>query len=175
MEIITSNQQLRALLSKSHPNENIWSLPVIKSVVVNIGTGSIKDEKETIQKVIELLQSITGQKPIPTKAKKAVSAFKTRQGNIIGYKVTLRGKRAYDFINKLFHFSLPRIRDFRGLSEKFINHNTMNIGLRESSVLPENSENSLNFVYSLQATISLTTCDKTYTREVMELLGVKFK
>lgn len=175
MEIITSNQQLRHILAKDHPDMNIWSLPIIKSVVVNVGIGSIRDEKDTIQKVIELLQSLTGQKPIASKAKKAVSAFKTRQGNIIGYKVTLRGKRAFDFITKLFHFSLPRIRDFRGLSDTLINQGTMNIGLKESSVLPENSENNTAFVYGLQITISLTTCDPVITRQVMELLGAKFK
>lgn len=175
MEIITSNQQLRHILAKNHPDMNIWSLPIVKSVVVNVGIGSIRDEKDTIQKVIELLQSLTGQKPIASKAKKAVSAFKTRQGNIIGYKVTLRGQRAFDFTTKLFHFSLPRIRDFRGLSGSFINHGTMNIGLKESSVLPENSENNTAFVYGLQITISLTTGDPAITRQVMELLGAKFK
>lgn len=139
--------------------KNIMAVPKIEKVVINCGVGRIKDEKqlETIQKQLTL---ITGQKVSPRPAKQAIASFKTRQGQIIGYQVTLRGKRMYDFLSRLINIALPRERDFRGLSEKaFDGRGNLTIGIKEHIVFPEMTGEDVRFMFGLEATV-VTTAKK---------------
>lgn len=173
--MITSNPQLREEIKKSYPDINIFNIPVVKLVSVNIGIGQFKDDKERIEKVIKTIELLTGQKPRSIKAKKSVSAYKTRQGQIIAYGVTIRGKRAYDFITKLFTVAIPRIRDFRGLNKKNINKQTLNIGFRENIVFPESSYEATSNITGLQAIITLNKYNQKINQNIFELLGCKFQ
>lgn len=175
MELITNNSQLKEKLKTIYPDRNIFDLPTIKSVVIHIGTGRMKDDDNHLKKVQNLLAQISGQKPIPTIAKKSIAAFKVRKGAIIGYKVTLRGRRAYNFLNKLFHITVPRIRDFRGFSEKLVNDNSFNLGLKESEVFPEASLELIEINSGLQIVANLNNSDSERTKKVIELLSGKFQ
>jgi large subunit ribosomal protein L5 len=144
---------------RSFGYKNIMAVPKIEKVVVNCGVGRIKDEKqlETIQKMLAL---ITGQKVSPRPAKQAIASFKTREGMIIGYQATLRGKRMYDFLSRLINIALPRERDFRGLSEKsFDGRGNLTIGLKEHIVFPEITGEDVRFMFGLEATV-VTTAKK---------------
>src|SRR3989339_1233054 len=137
MELIENNQQLIKKLQSTYSDINILALPRVKSATINIGTGKIKDDKEALEKVFNLIKLITGQAPQAVKAKKSIAAFKVREGQAIGYKVTLRNKKAFDFLNKLFQVAIPRIRDFRGLKENSINGSSFNLGIIDNIVFPE--------------------------------------
>ena len=133
--------------------KNIMAVPKIEKVVINCGVGRIKDEKqlETIQKMLAL---ITGQKPSPRPAKQAIASFKTREGMIIGYQVTLRGKRMYDFLSRFINIALPRERDFRGIDEKsFDPKGNLTIGVKEHIVFPELTGEDVRFMFGFEVTI----------------------
>lgn len=146
-------------MRKDFGYKNIMAVPKIEKVVVNCGVGKIKDEKqlETIQKHLAL---ITGQKVSPRPAKQAIASFKTREGQIIGYQATLRGKRMYDLLSRLINIALPRERDFRGLSEKsFDSRGNLTIGVKEHIVFPEITGEDVRFMFGLEATV-VTTAKK---------------
>ena len=174
MEIILSNQQLSQKLKKNHSDSNFFALPRIKSVTVYIGTGRIKDDKDSLSKIQSVLTNLTGQKWIETREKKSIATFKVRQGQSIGYKVTLRGKRGFEFLAKLFHVAIPRIRDFRGLKTSLINQGSFNLGIKESFVFPEMNQQSTDSPVSLQVTIAFNNNQVELNREAIEALGGKF-
>ena len=135
------------------------AVPRIEKVVVNIGVGRIRDEKshETIVKALSL---ITGQKPSPRAARVAISAFKTRKGLVIGYAVTLRGKRMYDFLERLINIALPRTRDFQGIDEKsFDGRGNLTIGVKEHIVFPEMIGEDVRSIFGFEVTV-VTTANK---------------
>jgi len=153
--------------------KNINAVPTITSVTLNIGIGpGIKDAKflETAQNT---LRRITGQKPVTTKARKSISGFKIREGNVVGVKVTLRGGRMWDFLEKLIYISLPRVRDFRGLSDKsFDGHGNYSIGFKEHMSFPEISSEEIELTHGVQVTISTTA--KTDKEAQALLSALKF-
>lgn len=154
----------------------VMAVPKISKAVVNIGVGKhVKDEKmlEIIERDLGL---ITGQKPAPTFAKKSIASFKIREGMKVGYKVTLRGKRMYDFIDRLISIALPRTRDFRGLDLKsFDKKGALSLGIVEQSAFPEVHYESLREVFSLEVTIVTTAEHREEAVELLKLIGFPFK
>lgn len=163
--------------------KTLMALPKIVKVVVNVGFGrslaskSTKDEeRKLIAYVLDNLAEITGQKPLPTKAKKSISAFKTREGMILGAKVTLRGKRLYDFLEKLINITLPRSRDFQGISERAVDDSgNLNIGIKEHIAFPEISPEKSLIILSLEATVVTNAKNRERGLALFNLLGFPFK
>jgi len=155
---------------------NVMAVPKISKAVINVGVGRyLKDDK--MLAVIERdLALITGQKPAPTFAKKSIASFKIREGMKVGYKVTLRGRRMYDFIDRLIAIAFPRTRDFRGLNvSAFDGKGTLNLGILEQSVFPEIHYESLKEVFSLEIAVVTTAQKKEEAMELLKLIGFPFK
>ncbi len=139
---------------------NTMQAPRIEKVVVSVGTGKI-DDKNKLALIQDRLAKITGQKPAPRPAKKSIASFKLREGDIIGYQVTLRGNRMYDFLYRLIHLALPQTRDFRGLkTTAFDEMGNYTIGIKEHTVFPETADEELKDVFSLAVTIVTTAKTK---------------
>ncbi len=160
-------------LKKRLDIKNTLAIPRITKVVINVGVG--KKEKDFISTVEANLARITGQKPVLTKAKKAISAFKTRQGMVIGVAVTLRGKRMYDFLEKLINISFPRVRDFRGISEKHLdNMGNLTVGFKENISFPEIRADEIENIHGLEISITTTAKSREAGLELFKLLGFPF-
>jgi len=157
--------------------KNDLSVPKIQKIVVNIGIGSsaLKDEK--VQELISKdLAIITGQKPVPTLAKQAIAGFKTRKGMIVGLKVSLRGKRMYDFLFRLINIALPRTRDFRGLSPKSIDQGgNLNIGIKEHIIFPEISQEDIRRIFGLEVNVATDANNREEALELFKLMGFPIK
>jgi large subunit ribosomal protein L5 len=131
-------KELRPKLKGDLSLKNIYSVPAVEKIVVNTGFGRLSPDQKTMEQIASEMEKITGQKAIFTKARKAIAGFKTRKGQIIGAKITLRGEKMYHFLEKLISIVLPRIRDFRGLSTKsFDKKGNYTLGFREINVFPE--------------------------------------
>jgi len=156
--------------------KNDMLVPRITKVVLNVGFGAHTKEKEYLKNVTDGLTSISGQKAVPTLSKKSISAFKIREGMTIGSKVTLRGARMYDFVEKLVGITFPRVRDFRGISEKGIdNKGNMTIGFKEHVAFPEIRVEDINNVYGLEVCLSTTAKTKEEGLELFQAFGFPFK
>ena len=155
--------------------KNVMAVPTIEKVVVNMGVGKLRDDKDR-EEVKKFLRLITGQEPSARPAKKAIAAFKTREGLVIGYQVTLRGKRMWDFIFRLVNTALPRMRDFRGLDESaFDNRGNLTIGIKEYIVFPEMIGEDYKLLFGLEATIVTTVHKREEGIELLQLLGFPIK
>lgn len=156
--------------------KNDLAVPKIEKVVVNSGIGkALKDEKIQ-EEIARDLALMTGQKPVPCQAKKAISAFKTRKGMVVGLMVTLRGQRMYDFLDRLISIALPRSRDFRGLSEKSIDQNGhLTIGIKEQIIFPEISAESTKNIFGLEVCIKTTAKNHQEGIELFRLMGFPLK
>lgn len=155
---------------------NIFLVPKIEKLVINVGFGRHNKEKEYIANVEKTLTRISGQKPVLTKAKKSIASFKIREGMIIGAMVTLHGKRMYDFLDKLINISFPRVRDFRGISEKSIDkQGNLSIGFKENIAFPEVKVEDLNNIHGLEIIIHSTAKNKEEGLELFRLAGFPFK
>ncbi len=155
--------------------ENVMQAPKIEKVVVAAGVGSFKDpnKKEVVE---DRLARITGQKPKYNVARQSIATFKLRKGQTIGYQVTLRGKRARQFLDKLIHVALPRTRDFRGLNPEAIDEQgNFTIGIREHTIFPETSDEELKDVFGLGITIVTTAKSKDEAYEFLKALGLPLK
>lgn len=156
--------------------KNNLAIPRIRKIVVNVGAGEAVSNKNTIDRIVQDISIITGQKPIVTKAKKAISAFKIRKGMPIGVKVTLRGKKMNHFYNKLFKIVLPRIRDFRGISTKsFDGLGNINIGLSDQTLFPEIEYDKIDKIRGLQITIVTTAKNKKQAAVLFKHLNLPLK
>lgn len=155
--------------------KNRMQAPKLVKIVVSTGIGSIND-KNKIKVIEDRLAKITGQKPAPRGAKKSVASFKTRQGDIIGYQVTLRGRKMEDFLDRLIHIAFPRTRDFRGLPVKAIDEiGNITIGIREHIVFPETSDEDIKDVFGLAVTIVTTTKNKEEAKAFFKEIGLPLK
>lgn len=155
---------------------NIHAVPRIEKVVVNVGIGTFLKTSKDYSEIVDNVKRITGQHPIVTKAKKAISNFKLREDMPVGIKVTIRGKRMYDFIEKLTKMIFPRIRDFRGLSKKSIDERgNYTIGLREVIVFPEVNPDDINKIHGMEITIVTTAKTKEEGYVLLKELGFPFK
>jgi large subunit ribosomal protein L5 len=169
-------KQILSKLKEKFGYKNNLEAPKLVKVVVNVGFGRHIKEKAYIDNVVNSLSRIAGQKPILTKARKSISSFKVREGMVIGACVTLRGSRMYDFVEKLIHITFPRVRDFRGISEKSADKlGNLTVGFREHLAFPEIKADEVENVFSLE--VSLTTNAKTREEslELFRLMGFPFK
>lgn len=155
--------------------KNIMAIPKVTKVVVNVGVGRLRDEKER-QEVEKYLMLITGQKPSPRPARQAIAAFKTRKGLIVGYQVTLRGGRMYDFLSRLVDVALPRTRDFQGLETKsFDAKGNLTIGVREHIVFPEMIGEDYRLLFGLEVTVVTSAKKREEGVELLRLTGFPVK
>jgi len=163
-------------MMKKHGFKNVNAVPRIDKVVVNVSFGDIKDNTKSIQGVVEEMALITGQKPLMCKAKKSISNFKLREGQKIGAKVTLRGQRMYEFLDKLISVALPRVRDFRGISPKsFDSFGNYALGIKEQLVFPEISYEKIDKVRGFDICIVTTAKDKKDAIALMTEMGFPFR
>jgi large subunit ribosomal protein L5 len=154
---------------------NPMQAPRLVKVVISSGFGSIKDKKK-IDLIAERLTRIAGQKPAIRATKKAIATFKTRVGDPIGYQVTLRGKRMYEFLDRLINIALPRTKDFRGLARTSVDAmGNFTIGIKEHTIFPETSDEDLKDVFGMSVTIVTTSDDKEATLAFLEHLGMPVK
>lgn len=163
-------------LQKELNNKNKLAIPVIKKVKINVGIGTFTKNTKDFSSVVENISKITGQKPVVSKAKLAVSNFKLRKGMPVGVSVTLRGKRAYDFVDRLVNIVIPRVRDFRGLSTKsFDGGGNYSIGFKEALVFPEINPDDVVNVHGVQVTIGTSTKSDEEARLLLNQIGFPFK
>lgn len=150
---------------------SIMAVPKVEKVIVHTGIGRIRDEKERAE-IEKYLTLITGQKVAPRPAKKAIAAFKTRQGMIIGYQVTLRGARMYDFLTRLIRIALPRTRDFKGIPESsFDSRGNLTIGVKEHIVFPEILGEDYRFLFGLEVTVVTTAAKREEGIALLKSMG----
>lgn len=171
-----SYQKIIPVLQKTLGIKNTMALPKVEKVVINSGVGrTIKDEK-FLDMIAKELAAITGQKPVLTKAKQSIANFKTREGMVVGVKVTLRGPRMYDFISRLVNIALPRTRDFRGLDSRAIDAGgNLTIGIKEHIVFPEISTEDIRNIFGFEATIVVRAKSKVQAMALYRALGFPIK
>jgi large subunit ribosomal protein L5 len=163
-------------LAEKLGRKNILSLPRLQKIVVNMGVGKAIQDKNRVEQAAEQLAQITGQRPQITKAKNAVSGFRLRQGMEIGCRVTLRGQRMYEFLDRLISIALPRIRDFRGVNPKsFDGHGNYSLGLTEQQVFPEIDPDKVNFAQGMDVTFVTSTNSDDEARELLRGFGMPFR
>ena len=163
-------------LMKKFGYKSVMQVPRIVKIVINTGLGDIKDNQKSMQIIENELKQITGQKPIYRKATKSVANFKVREGMNIGLKVTLRGRRMYDFYDKLVSIALPRVRDFRGVSDKaFDGRGNYALGLKEQLIFPEITYDQVEKIRGMDVCIVTTAQTDEEARELLRLLGMPFK
>src|SRR5436190_1278287 len=169
-------KEITARLSEKLGRTNRLSLPRLQKIVVNMGVGKALQEKNRIDQAAEQLGQITGQKAQVTIAKKAVSGFRLREGNAIGCRVTLRGQRMYEFLDRLISVALPRIRDFRGVNPKsFDGNGNYSLGLTEQQVFPEIDPDKINFAQGMDVTFVTSTKSDDEARELLRGFGMPFR
>ncbi len=168
------NTKILPELQKELKVENIMAVPRLEKVVVNVGMGNAYDTKLR-ELVVKNLTDITGQKPHIRKAKKSIAAFKIRQGVEVGATVTLRGNRMFEFLDKLINVTLPRVRDFRGLSPKGVSGRSFSLGIKEHVVFPEINFDAVEKIHGLEITVVTTSENTQATYKLLEMLGFPFK
>jgi large subunit ribosomal protein L5 len=168
--------EVTALLQKEFNFSNTMQIPTLSKIVVNMGVGEAAKDSKLIEGAIRDLTTITGQRPLVTKARKSIANFKLREGQPIGAHVTLRGDRMWEFMDRLLSISLPRIRDFRGLSPKqFDGSGNYTFGLTEQVVFPEIEQDKLDRVRGMDITIVTTAKNDNEGRALLKALGFPFK
>ncbi|HEY2786275.1 MAG TPA: 50S ribosomal protein L5 [Fimbriiglobus sp.] len=163
-------------LSQKLGRTNKLSLPRLTKIVINMGVGKALQDKNRIEQAADNLAQIAGQKPQVTKAKVSISQFRLREGQEIGCRVTLRGKRMYEFLDRLIHVALPRIRDFRGVNPKsFDGNGNYTMGVGEQLIFPEVDPDKVTFTQGMDITIVTSTRADDEARELLRLFGMPFR
>ncbi len=163
-------------LMKKFNYKSIMEVPKLEKIVINIGLGDIRDNPKALDNAIGDLSLITGQKPIITKAKKSIAAFKIREGVNVGCKVTLRSERMYEFAYKLFNVAMPRIRDFRGVSNtSFDGKGNYSMGIKEQLIFPEIEYDKIDKLRGMDIIFVTTAKSDEEAKELLTLLGMPFK
>lgn len=156
--------------------KNIHQVPSVEKIVINVGLGRAKDDKKAFETAANTLSKITGQRPIDTYARMSIASFKLREGNKVGMKVTLRGDRMYEFLDRLVNIVLPRLRDFHGVSLKaFDGQGNYSLGFTEQSIFPELSFEETTTQHGMQVVIVTTTNDKDHAKALLTSLGMPFE
>ena len=172
----TYKNEIVSELMKLHGYKNFNEVPKLDKIVLNMGLGDVKDNSKSLGIAIDELGIISGQKPVATKAKKAISNFKVREGMKIGAKVTLRGDRMYEFLDKLISIALPRVRDFRGVSRKsFDGHGNYALGIKEQLIFPEINYDKIEKIRGFDIMIVTTAKSDSEALSLLEALGMPFK
>jgi large subunit ribosomal protein L5 len=169
-------KEIAPRLAQKLGRRNQLSVPRLQKIVVNMGVGKALQDKNRLQQSADQLAQITGQKALITKARASISGFRLREGNEIGCKVTLRGRRMYEFLDRLISIALPRIRDFRGVNPKsFDGHGNYSLGLSEQMVFPEIDPDKVTFTQGMDVTFVTNTNNDDEARELLRQFGMPFR
>ncbi len=169
-------KEIRPALMGSLNLSNVMQVPRVQKVVVNIGMGEAMDNPKALDAAVSDLSQITGQKPVITKARKSIANFKLREGRAIGVKVTLRGERMWAFLDRLMNIVLPRVRDFRGVSdEAFDGRGNYTLGLREQLIFPEIEYDKIDKIRGMEITIVTTAQSDDQAAALLQSLGMPFR
>lgn len=168
-------KEIAGVLMQKFGYKSSMQVPKLEKVVINMGVGDARENAKALDAAVGDLAIITGQKPIVTKAKKSVANFKVRQGMSIGCKVTLRGSKMYEFVDKLFNIGLPRVRDFRGVSDKaFDGRGNYSLGIKEQLIFPEIEYDKVEKVRGMDVVFVTSANTDEEARELLKLLGMPF-
>lgn len=163
-------------LMEEYKYENIMQVPKLKKITINMGVGSATSNQKELESAVKDLTRISGQKPVVTKAKKSIASFKVREGNSIGCKVTLRGNRMYEFLDRLLNIAIPRIKDFRGISRKgFDGNGNFTLGLREQTIFPEVDLEDSQIIKGMNITLTTNVNRDKDSLSLIEKFGFPFK
>ena len=169
------SQEVAPAMMKKFGYKNVMESPKVEKIVVNMGVSEAVGNPKVLDAAVADLTQISGQKPIVTKAKKSISAFKVREGMSIGTKVTLRGERMYHFMDKLLNVALPRVRDFRGISPKaFDGRGNYTLGVKEQLIFPEMEYDKIDKIRGMDITIVTSANTDEEARELLKLMGMPF-
>lgn len=169
------NDEVAPALMKKFNYKSVMQIPKLDKIVVNCGCGEAKDNSKVIDSVMSDLATITGQRPVQCKAKKSVANFKVREGQVIGAKVTLRGDRMYEFLDRFFNLALPRVRDFRGINpNSFDGRGNYSMGVKEQLIFPEIDFDKVDAVRGMDITFITTANTDEEAKELLTLMGAPF-
>lgn len=168
-------EEVRPALMKEFGYRNIMEVPRLRKIVINVGVGEALDNPKALDHTVQDIATITGQKPIVTRARKSIAGFKLREGRPIGVKVTLRGERMWAFLDRLCNVALPRQRDFRGVPDTFDGHGNFTLGLREQLIFLEIPYDSIDKIRGFEACFVTTARTDEEGRRLLELLGMPFR
>ena len=172
-EMYTS--EIAPALMKKFEYKSVMQIPKLDKVVINVGVGDAKENSKAIDAVMKDIATITGQKPVPTYARKSVANFKVRQGMKIGVKVTLRGERMYEFVDRLFNLALPRVRDFKGINPNaFDGRGNYSLGLKEQLLFPEIEYDKIDKIRGMDICFVTTANTDEEARELLRLMGAPY-
>ena len=162
-------------LMKKFEYKSVMQIPKLDKIVINVACGEARDNPKVVDAIVSDLSQITGQKPVLCKAKKSVANFKLREGMTIGVKVTLRGSRMYEFLDRFFNLALPRVRDFRGINpDSFDGRGNYNMGLKEQLIFPEIDYDKIDKVRGMDICFVTTAATDEEARELLKLMGAPF-
>lgn len=168
-------EQVAPALMTKFSYKSVMQIPKLEKVVINVGAGEARDNSKVINIIMNDLGLITGQKAVPCKAKKSVANFKVREGMNIGVKVTLRGERMYEFVDRLFNAALPRVRDFRGINKNsFDGRGNYNMGVKEQLIFPEIEYDKIDKVRGMDICFVTTAKTDEESKELLTLMGAPF-
>ena len=171
----TYKNDVAPALMKKFSYKSVMQIPKLEKVVINVGAGEARDNAKVIDAIVSDLSQITGQRPVVCKAKKSVTNFKLREGMNIGAKVTLRGEKMYEFVDRLFSVALPRVRDFRGINaNSFDGRGNYSMGLKEQLIFPEIEFDKIDKVRGMDICFVTTATTDEEARELLTLLGAPF-
>ncbi len=168
-------EQVFNALKEKFQYTNVMEIPKLEKVVINMGLGEAKDNAKLLEAAVEELALISGQRPVVTKARKSIANFKVRAGNPVGVKVTLRGDRMYDFVDKLFNIALPRVRDFRGVNRKsFDGRGNYALGIKEQLIFPEINYDKVDKIKGMDIIFVTSAKTDEEALELLKLMGMPF-
>ena len=171
----TYKNEVAPELMKKFNYKSVMQIPKLEKIVINVGAGDAKENAKVIDSIVEDLSAITGQKAVPTVAKKSVANFKLRQGTKIGAKVTLRGERMYEFVDRLFNLALPRVRDFKGINPNaFDGRGNYSLGLKEQLIFPEIQYDQIDKIRGMDIVFVTSANTDEEARELLRLMGAPF-
>ena len=168
-------KEVAPALMKKFEYTSVMSIPKLDKVVINVACGEARDNSKIVDAVTSDLMQITGQRPIVCRAKKSVANFKVRDGQIVGFKVTLRGERMYEFVDRFFNVALPRVRDFRGINpDSFDGRGNYSVGIKEQLIFPEIDYDKIDKVRGMDINFVTTANTDEEARELLALMGAPF-
>ncbi len=168
-------KEVAPALMKKFEYTSVMSIPKLDKVVINVACGEARDNSKIVDAVTSDLMQITGQRPIVCRAKKSVANFKVRDGQIVGFKVTLRGERMYEFVDRFFNVALPRVRDFRGINpDSFDGRGNYSVGIKEQLIFPEIDYDKIDKVRGMDINFVTTARTDEEARELLSLMGAPF-
>lgn len=170
------NEQIKKDLQKKFDYKSVMQVPKIEKVVLNVGIGDAHSNSNKLKATMDEITAITGQKAVKTVAKKSIANFKLREGMDVGCKVTLRGEKMYEFLDRLINFTLPRVRDFKGVSPKaFDNNGNYNFSINEQIIFPEIDFDKAEEIYGINVTIVTNANSKEESKELLDGFGMPFR